>query len=166
MSDVEDEGGQPLPKRKCVVCRDARLPEIEKVLARPRSERETSRQFGYSTNTLRRHRDHMTTDSINKALSSTAGLTEIAEMKARAEDAAKRARKKGDIRAELLAERERRSALELELRLQQGPGADDQAIIAHPSWQLFLKKLLGIVNECATCKSAIIGIVPGDTRSE
>ena len=158
MSEPNEDVDDGQPKRKCVICKDGRLAEIENLLRTPRNERRISREFGYSTNTIRRHREHMSPNSFGNV----ADLDGLARIEQEAEK----------ILRTTKVEKVRLDALSLlrgvqtdRIRLSQGE-TSEKALTAHPAWQLFLKRLLGIVNDCAKCKEAIVGVVPGDTRGE
>ena len=148
---------------KCTLCCRSDRSAIDRALASGESRRAVAARFGLSEGAVGRHRKHVVMRPSRAAEATreteAVGRSEIAGMKARTADAAQRAREKGDIRAELLAEKERRQALELELRLQQNERSDAE-LTSHPAWQLFLKNLLGIVGECGRCKPAILACTP------
>jgi hypothetical protein len=154
------------PKQsKCHVCNRSDRINIDLAIASGDSRRTIAARFGVSEGAAGRHAKHVQKPTTStETTTETAGVGEIADMKARARDAAARAKAKGDIRAELLAERERRQALELELRLAQTDASGDIVLTNHPAWQLFLRRLLDTVKQCPQCVGAILANVPPGTQ--
>lgn len=146
--------------RQCTVCISPLRQNIEEGIRLARRQSAIAKEFGVSTAAIQRHRAHIPTDAAELANDyvDKGDIAKLKRMAQREYDTAK------DPKLRIAALQRLESLAALEMRL----GTNETEVAAltnHPAWQLFLKQLLGIVNDCTKCSAAITGIVPGDTRS-
>jgi transposase-like protein len=130
---VETKALIPMSQPRCRVCTDPRRAEIEASLLRPGATlRAVARDFGVSSDSLQRHRPHMSmildTARAMREVESLAVLYRRLKSRAEAMRAlGERAEAKGDFRSAILAEGEARKYDEMLSKLGEKPGFRDTA---------------------------------------
>lgn len=139
---------------KCSICRHEKRLDIEKACDGSRSEESIATEFGVSKSSINRHKSHIVPKgSINNNNANELG--EIGKLRALVEPLLK----SKDDKIKLAAIAQLKALSEFEVRIGQEANAQ-QELTTQPAFQLFFTHLLGIVNECATCKTAILESMP------
>jgi hypothetical protein len=149
-----------MPK-PCSVCVDSRCPDIDESLRSGIARAKIAEEFGFPKNRIDSHAQHYRKNEQPSALPGS----DVAQRKANLDAAAEKARKKGDLRGEVLAIREWRSLDEHERRLEQAT-PEGSALTTHPAWDAFAAKLLEAIGDCESCRAALLACAPGGTRAE
>lgn len=141
----------PTPTKACKLCLHQAREAIENKLYDQVPYRVIAEEIGCSTATVARHKAHMTAQAAIRMLADPRGsATEV--RKKQADEAALKARKKGDTRAELLAIREWRALDEHQKRVEQEQINQDR-LVTQPAFQRLVGMLSSVL--CDECKRGL-----------
>jgi hypothetical protein len=141
----------PLPSKACKLCLHQARQQIEDKLYSQVPYRVIGKEYGCSEATVARHKAHMTAQAAIRMMADPKGsATEV--RKRQADEAALKARKGGDIRAEMVALREWRALDEHSKRLEQEE-RNQERLVTQPAFQRLVGMLGGVL--CESCRKGL-----------